>query len=125
MAENIEMDDLEEERQEEREDGMDDGEEETSFYHEQDSSLEDFSDNTSQYKGNLPSTSQERPESNKDNTLKSFVRRKYGRSLKLDTDDGNAPELRNRTTVSPSGGILFKLIGERGNYLKPQIVLKQ
>ncbi len=51
------MNDLEEERQEEREDGMDDGEEETSFYHKQDSSLEDFSDNTSQYKGNLPNVS--------------------------------------------------------------------
>ncbi len=67
MAENIEMNDLEEGRQEGREDGVDDVEEETSFYHEQDSSLEDFSDNTSKYKGNLPnvselpSTSQERP----------------------------------------------------------------
>ncbi len=129
MAENIKMDDLEEERQE-RQDGEDDEEEETSFCHEQDSSPEDFSDNTSQYKGNLPdvsdlpSTSQERSESNKDNTLKSFVRRKYGRSVKLDTYDGNVLELRNRTSSSPSGGILFKPIGERGNYLKPQIVLK-
>ncbi len=56
--------------------------------------------------------------------IKSFVRRKYGRSLKLDTNDGNALELRNRTTESPSGGILFKPIGERGGQLKPQIVLK-
>jgi hypothetical protein len=123
------MDDLEEERQE-RQDGEDGGEEETSFYHEQDSSPEVFGDNTSQYKGNLPdvsdlpSTSQERSESNKDNTLKSFVRRKYGRSLKLDNYDGNVLELRNRTSSSPSGGILFKPIGERNNYLKPQIVLK-
>ena len=52
------------------------------------------------------------------------MRRKYGRSLKLDTNDGNALELRNRTTESPGGGILFKPVGERGNYLKPQIVLK-
>ncbi len=121
MAENIEMDDLKEERQEEREDGMDDEEEETSFYHEQDSSLEDFSDNTLEYKGNLPSTSYE---SNKNKNLKSFVRRKYGRSLKLDTNDGNALELRSRTTESPSEGILFKPIGKRGGQLKPQIVLK-
>ncbi len=106
------------------------GKEETSFYHDQGNSTEDFSNNTSQYKGNLPdisdlpSTSQERPESNKDKVLKSFVCRKYGKSLKLDSYNSNILEVRNRTTEFTSGGILFKPKGEKGGQLKPQIVLK-
>ncbi len=84
MAENIEMDDLEEERQEERDDRMDDGEEETSFYHEQDNTLEDFSDNVSQYEGNLPdlpSISHERPELEKNNALQTFIKREIKQKL--------------------------------------------
>ena len=106
-AEDLEMHDMTEERQEEER--QEEEEEETKFdWDGYNNNLEDFSDNASQYEGNLPSTSYERSESNKDKTLKSFVRRKYGRSLKLDTNDGNVLELRDRTTEFPSGKALAK-----------------
>ncbi len=79
--EDLEMHDMIEERKEEEEGE----EEETSFNNGYNNNLENFDDSIPHYDGDLPSTSYERPESNKDKTLKTFVRRKYGSSFKLDT----------------------------------------
>ena len=60
----------------------------------------------------------------KDFTIEMFTRRKINENFRLDPHDDNVINIRNRTSASPTGGILFTPIGERGGYLKPQIVLK-
>ena len=117
--EDFDMHDMTEERQEEEE-------EETNFdWNGYDNSLGDFSDNASQYDGNLPSTSYDRPELDKNIALERFRLENLDDNFELDPHDDNILDLRNRTSASPSGGILLKPIGERGDYLKPQIALKR
>ena len=117
-TEDLEMHDMTKERQEEeREEGE---KEETNLdWDSFDNNLEDFSDNTSQYGGNLPdlpSTSYERPELDKNIALEMFIRKNLDESFEIDPYDDNVLELRNRTSDSPSG-ISFKPIGKTCDYI--------
>ncbi len=67
----------------------------------------------------------ERPELDKNIALKMFVRRNISDNFELNPYDDNVMQLKIRSSASPSGGILFKPIGEKGNYLKPQTVQNQ
>ena len=52
-----------------------------------------------------------------------FIHENLYNNFELDPYDGNVLHLRNRMSASPSRGILFRPIGERSDYLKPQIVI--
>ncbi len=119
--EDLEMQDMSKRIQEEREEGQ---EKETNI--DWDSFYDNFDNNTPLHDSrlpvlpnlsgldDLPSTSHEHAELEKNIALEMFIWRNFDDNFKLDPYDKKVIELKRRTNISRSGGIQFKPIGKSG-----------